>query len=88
MRAAYECFQSGAGTQAILAAAGSDGDGHGGFYARLYVALYNEAEGREEEARAAMEAAVRTAYARQSGDYMAALAKVHCQRRGWEVPRA
>ena len=29
--------------------------------------------------------AVRTAYAKQSGDYMAALAGVHCQRRGWQA---
>lgn len=29
--------------------------------------------------------ACRTQYAQQSGDYMAALARVHCQRRGWQV---
>ena len=29
--------------------------------------------------------ACRTQYAQQSGDYMAALARVHCLRRGWQA---
>jgi len=29
--------------------------------------------------------AVKTRYARMSGDYMADLARIHCLRRGWEV---
>ena len=33
----------------------------------------------------ALPQAVRTLYGRSSGDYMAALAAVHCQRRGWQV---
>ena len=83
MRAAYEAFKTGAGADAIAAAAGPDPDAGAAFYAWLYVALYHEAHGDAEAARGAMLRAVRTRYARQSGDYMADLARVHCLRRGW-----
>lgn len=84
MRAAYEAFQHGHDPSTILAAAHDNG-GHDTFYALLYVGLWQEAHGDAEAARAAMVRAVQTPYARQSGDYMAALAGVHCARRGWEV---
>lgn len=83
MRAAYECFKTGSDPQAILQAAGSDKQGHDAFYALLYVGLWHEAQGDAAAAQAAITQAVRTAYAQQSGDYMCALAAVHCQRRGW-----
>lgn len=35
--------------------------------------------------RLALPQACRTQYAQQSGDYMAALARVHCLRRGWQA---
>jgi len=44
-----------------------------------------QAQGNEAAARAAIEAAVSTPYGAGSGDYMAALAAVHCKRRGWGV---
>lgn len=66
-------------------AAASDNGGHDTFYALLYVGLWHEAQGDAAEAEKAITASVRTPYARQSGDYMAALANVHCQRRGWKA---
>ncbi|KAF8068335.1 hypothetical protein HT031_002023 [Scenedesmus sp. PABB004] len=83
MRAAWQCFATGRDPDAILAAARGDAGGHDTFYAQLYVGLWHEAHGDAERARAAITAAVETPYARQSGDYMAALARVHAQRRGW-----
>lgn len=84
MRAAYECFQSGTPPDGILQAA-KDSGGHDTFYALLYVALWHEAHGAVQAAQEAMVKAVHTPYAGQSGDYMASLAKVHYQRRGWQV---
>lgn len=87
LRAAYEAFKNGTGTDAILQAAGGDLGikigGHDAFYGLLYVGLYSEAEGEVEKAKEAMIQAVNTKYGQGSGDYMASLAKVHCMRRGW-----
>lgn len=187
MRAAYECFKTGADPEAIrqvgatqggsvrllgppggqhagrpaagvataralankhqcslpycswVQAARGDRQGHDAFYSLLYVGLWQEAHGHEEEARAAITQvravllwagvgcsrgasvaqhtqrwptacqhsgaccrhmaitlpppltplyetrlqAASTEYALGSGDYMAALARVHCLRRGW-----
>lgn len=87
MRTAYESFRTGTPPEGILAAAG-DEQGHDAFYSQLYVGLWHEAAGDAERARTAVEAAAGTAYAQQSGDYMAALARVHCARRGWAAPPA
>lgn len=84
MRAAQSAFMHGSGADDILKAAGSDEEGHDAFYALLYVGLYNEAEGRSKEAEEAMLRAVGTRYCQTSGDYMAALARVHCKLRGWQ----
>jgi hypothetical protein len=84
MRAAYEAFRDGGGPGAIAAAAGPDPNAGPAFYSSLYVALYLEAHGDAAGAREAMLRAVNTQYARLSGDYMAALARVHCLQRGWE----
>ena len=70
---------------AIMAAAAGDAGGHATFYGLLYTALWYEAHEQPQEAEAAMLQAVATPYAQQSGDYMASLAKVHCQRRGWQT---
>ena len=50
-----------------------------------YAGLWHEAEAQPEAAERALVAAVRTAYGQQSGDYMAAVARVHCQQRGWRT---
>lgn len=81
MRAAYELF-SGAGTLEQLRDAAAAGP-HDAFYGSLYEGLYAEARGDADAARAAVLQAVATPYGRQSGDYMAALARVHALRRGW-----
>ena len=81
MRAAYELFQ-GVGTLEQLRAAAAGGP-HDAFYGALYEALYAEAKGDAAAARTAILAAVATPYAQGSSDYMAALARVHAQRRGW-----
>ena len=87
MRAAYDCFRTqGCSPSTILQAAGPGGEGsHDSFYAWLYVGLWHEAHGDDQQAQEAITKAVRTQYAQVSGDYMAALAKVHCQRRGWSL---
>ena len=81
MRAAYELFQ-GVGSLEQLHAAAAGGP-HDAFYGGLYEGLYAEARGDAAAAKAAILAAVATPYAQGSGDYMAALARVHAQRRGW-----
>lgn len=48
-----------------------------------YVGLYHEAHGADDAAKKFISEAVRTPYGELSGDYMASLAKVHCQERGW-----
>ena len=83
MRAAEEAFRTGADPLLIKDAARGDTVGHAAFYSNLYVGLWHEAEGQEELAREAIVRAVGTDYARGSGDYMAALARVHVQKRGW-----
>ncbi|KAI7837956.1 hypothetical protein COHA_008261 [Chlorella ohadii] len=85
MRAAYECFRTGAQPDAILQAARGDQQGHDAFYALLYVGLWHEAHGDAVAAEAAITQSCSTQYAQQSGDYMAALARVHCLRRGWQA---
>jgi hypothetical protein len=86
MRAAYDCFRTaGVKPDTILQAAGPGQDSHDAFYAWLYVGLWHEAHGDAEQAQAAVTTAVGTQYAKQSGDYMASLARVHCLRRGWPL---
>jgi hypothetical protein len=54
MRAAYECFRTGAQPDAILQAARGDQQGHDAFYALLYVGLWQEAQGDAQAAQAAI----------------------------------
>ena len=49
----------------------------------LYLGLYREANGDVAGARGYIKAAATSRYGRGSGDYMASLARVHVQRRGW-----
>jgi len=83
MRAAEEAFRIGSRPEGIREAAGGDAQGHAAFYSLLYTALWHEAHGNEEEAKVSMLQATDTTYARQSGDYMTSLARVHCTQRGW-----
>ncbi|GBG70902.1 hypothetical protein CBR_g8203 [Chara braunii] len=100
MRAAHDLFKNGGSVDDLLAAAGikelggggggggGRGGGNGGhdqFYALLYTGLFHESQGEELRAKEAMIAAVKTMYGQISGDYMAKLAQVHCQCRGWVV---
>ena len=48
-----------------------------------YVGLWYEAHGDAAQAKQAVLAAIATPYARQSGDYMASLGRIHALRRGW-----
>jgi len=68
----------------ILGVVERDGSGPD-FYAQLYTALFYEAHGTLDEPRARewMVSATNTPYAKLAGDYMADLARVHVQRRGW-----
>lgn len=86
MRAAYDCFRTqGCSPSTILQAAGPEQGTHDSFYALLYVGLWHEAHGDADKAQEAISKAVDTQYAKLSGDYMASLARVHCQRRGWPL---
>ena len=86
MRAAYEAFRQGLDPiETIRGAVGNVEQGHSAFYSWLYVGLWYEAHGRESDAQAAILKALDTDYARSSGDYMAAVARVHAKRRIWEI---
>eukprot|EP00242_Pyramimonas_sp_CCMP2087_P012223 CAMPEP_0198215638 /NCGR_PEP_ID=MMETSP1445-20131203/51548_1 /TAXON_ID=36898 /ORGANISM="Pyramimonas sp., Strain CCMP2087" /LENGTH=241 /DNA_ID=CAMNT_0043891461 /DNA_START=290 /DNA_END=1015 /DNA_ORIENTATION=+ len=84
MRAAYEAFR-GSGTIQQLEEAGN-ANASDRFYSLLYVGLWHEAQGDDEEAKRAIVESARTPYAQKSGDYMASLALVHCKERGWLNP--
>jgi tetratricopeptide (TPR) repeat protein len=83
MRAVYRCYRDGVDpAEDVLAAAK---DERQRFYALLYAGLWHEARGNSEQARKYMVQAAQSVYAMQSDDYMAAVARVHCQRRGWST---
>ena len=91
LRAARAAFEAGTGHESILASAPPAGRlatvAPRGlkdlFYATLYAGLYCEAEGRDAEARDLLTTAAEMKYANRSGDYMGAVARVHCKCRGW-----
>ncbi len=60
-----------------------DHPGHDTFYARLYLALFEETRGFDTKARMYMQAATESKYAHDSRDYMVAVARVHQKLRGW-----
>ncbi len=68
----------------LFAAAGRDAAVRTGFYCELYLGLLAEAQGDAARARDWLTRAAAGPYA-ASGDYMAALARVHCLRRGWPI---
>ncbi|KAJ4835369.1 hypothetical protein Tsubulata_021302 [Turnera subulata] len=82
MREAYNLFKNG-GVPQKLVDAFSGGKDSEVFYASLYAGLYHESQNEPDEAKRHLVSACRTAYGKWSEDYMAALAKVHCQCRKW-----
>ena len=85
MRAVEAAFKAGSGTGSMEAAAIRDATGSRGdlFYSLLYQGLYLEAEGDAAGSKAAMLQSLDTPYVQSSGDYMCAVARVHCLRRDW-----
>jgi len=85
MRAIYDLFRGGereAKSLSVLQKM-TAGSGADQFYAALYLGLFAEAKGDTEAARREIQKSVATTYAKSSGDYMAALARVHVAVRGW-----
>ena len=74
MRQVYQMFQGKLEPDNVIAAAGSDPSAQ--FYARLYVGLYAEAQGKKDVALEHLEAAAEERYAR-AGGYMHMVARVH-----------
>ncbi|KAL3632750.1 hypothetical protein CASFOL_025734 [Castilleja foliolosa] len=82
MREAYRMFRDG-GDPEKLVAAFSDGRESEYFYASLYAGLYYESQNKSDEAKLHLVAACKSPYGSRSDDYMASLAKVHCDCRNW-----
>ncbi|XP_055806791.1 uncharacterized protein LOC129875520 isoform X4 [Solanum dulcamara] len=55
------------------------------FYASLYAGLYYESQNEPDVAKVHLIAACQSPYGSRSDDYMAALAKVHCKCRNWNI---
>ncbi|KAL7126515.1 hypothetical protein ABFS83_14G193100 [Erythranthe nasuta] len=84
MRDAYQMFKDG-GDPEKLVAAFSNGRENEYFYASLYAGLYYESQKKSDEAKLHLIAACKSAYGSRSDDYMASLAKVHCDCRNWII---
>ncbi|XP_075087009.1 uncharacterized protein LOC107775725 [Nicotiana tabacum] len=84
MREAYNMFKDG-GDPENLVAAFSSGQPNEYFYASLYAGLYYESQNEPDAAKVHLIAACQSAYGSRSDDYMAALAKVHCKCRNWNL---
>ncbi|CAN1161513.1 hypothetical protein LINPERPRIM_LOCUS1690 [Linum perenne] len=84
MREAYNMFRDG-GDPEKLVAAFSNGGPNEYFYASLYAGLYHESQKEADSAKLHLVAACKSLYGQRSDDYMASLAKVHCQCRNWSI---
>lgn len=84
MREAYNMFKDGGDPEKTVAAFLS-GQPNEYFYASLYVGLYYESQNEPDAAKAHLIAACQSPYGSRTDDYMAALAKVHCECRNWKV---
>ncbi|XP_070021302.1 uncharacterized protein [Nicotiana sylvestris] len=84
MREAYNMFKDG-GDPEKLVTAFSSGQPNEYFYASLYAGLYYESQNEPDAAKVHLIAACQSAYGSRSDDYMAALAKVHCKCRNWNL---
>lgn len=82
MRCAYELFRGDGSIEALQVATAADA--HDQFYGELYQALFYEASGDVVSSHVHLKAALDTAYATQSDDYMVHLAIIHAQRRNFE----
>ncbi|CAA0815604.1 Tetratricopeptide repeat (TPR)-like superfamily protein [Striga hermonthica] len=82
MREAYRLFRDG-GDPEKLVSAFSCGRQNEYFYASLYAGLYYESQNKHDEAKLHLMAACKCPYGSRSDDYMASLAKVHCDCRNW-----
>lgn len=83
MRKAYQLFKED-GNPKDLINEFKDGEPYQCFYAYLYAGLFYESKRSTKAAKEALIAACQTPYGARSGDYMATLAKVHCQCRNWD----
>ncbi|XP_050223615.1 uncharacterized protein LOC126673493 [Mercurialis annua] len=81
MREAYNMFKDGGDPEKLVAAFPDGGEF---FYASLYAGLYYESQNEPDAAKLHIVAACKSPYG-QGSDYMAALAKVHCQCRNWSI---
>ncbi|XP_057540134.1 uncharacterized protein LOC130818111 [Amaranthus tricolor] len=84
MRDAYNMFKNGGDPRKLVDTFSSSRDGQY-FYASLYAGLYHEALGEEEAAKEYIVAACQSPYGQRADDYMASLAKVHCDCRNWKI---
>uniref|UniRef100_A0A5B7CAC5 Uncharacterized protein n=1 Tax=Davidia involucrata TaxID=16924 RepID=A0A5B7CAC5_DAVIN len=82
MREAYNMFKDGGDPEKLVAAFSSSRENEY-FYASLYAGLYYESQNKPDAAKPHMLAACQSPYGLRSDDYMASLAKVHCQCRNW-----
>ncbi|KAK6143888.1 hypothetical protein DH2020_024236 [Rehmannia glutinosa] len=97
MREAYRMFKDGGDPEKVidinsysmlllcssLVAAFSGGRESEYFYASLYAGLYYESQNKSDEAKLHLTAACKSPYGSRSDDFMASLAKVHCDCRNW-----
>ncbi|KAM3287303.1 putative protein isoform X2 [Capsicum chacoense] len=84
MRDAYNMFKDGGDPEKLVTAFRS-GQPNEYFYASLYAALYYESQNEPDAAKVYLIAACQSPYGSRSDDYMAALAKVHCICRNWNL---
>ncbi|XP_011092103.1 uncharacterized protein LOC105172402 isoform X1 [Sesamum indicum] len=82
MREAYNMFKDGGDPEKLCQAFSSGREGEF-FYASLYAGLYYESQNKSDEAKLHLVAACKSPYGSRSDDYMASLAKVHCNCRSW-----
>ncbi|CAN0897181.1 hypothetical protein LINGRAHAP2_LOCUS18982 [Linum grandiflorum] len=85
MREAYNMFRDGGDPEKLVAAFSKGGGPNEYFYASLYAGLYHESQKEADAAKLHLVAACKSLYGQRSDDYMASLAKVHCQCRNWSI---
>jgi len=88
LREAHALFRGGEGeaeARAALERAAAGPSESDAFYAAFYLGLFAEASGDQPAARAWMQRAVASQYARSSFDYMADVARLHAHVRSWDA---
>jgi tetratricopeptide (TPR) repeat protein len=86
MASVYQLYRGNANEEALAKAGHASGKPSDEFYSLLYLGLFAEARQEPSKAENYMRQATHTPYATSVGrsDYMTAVARVHCQLRGWE----